>query len=369
MDTVAQQLFLSCPESLEEFMLHSAVDYRWKIAHIDVSSELYDEKEEGPVVQRQEPIFEQLKSLWLPKYRSGCRASEICPIFEQCPAFERLEVPSMASYEDMLELCQTLRSSCPRLHHLISDMGGDLGQISNVAQPLLHALPEQQATTITLKAVDDSDFDPILRPALQRHSRTIRELRLTEISCITGATAATIFAECYGLEKLELSGMYTVDAKVSLKDLIAVEWVCTNMRELDMVVDVDNFYKGPHYYISQSASKRDEEGRELWIMAEAFVQKLGTLTALEVLDLKGAVENTTAYSSCEIIYYREFAIPGMMRLSPATHNDPTTPSSTLTDANRPGFLHYLAGLKKLRILCGSVRTDAFKGFDPLSNSA
>ncbi|KAG0195761.1 hypothetical protein BGX33_002632, partial [Mortierella sp. NVP41] len=100
-------------------------------------------------------------------------------------------------------------------------------------------------------------------------------------------------------------------------DLIAVEWVCTNMRELDMVVDVDNFYKGPHYYISQSASKWDEEGRELWIMAEAFVQKLGTLTALEVLDLKGAVENTTAFSSCDIIYYREFAIPGMNATQPS----------------------------------------------------
>ncbi|KAF9088883.1 hypothetical protein BGX29_012344, partial [Mortierella sp. GBA35] len=131
-----------------------------------------------------------------------------------------------------------------------------------------------------------------------------------------------------------------------------------------MVVEADGFYKKPRCCILHSASGWDEEGRGIWTLVEAFIQELGTLTALEALNLKGEIRCETVNNLRRTIYCSRFAILGMIRLNPAADNDSTALSSTTTDGaiRPPRFLSHLAGLKKLRVSHGSVRTDASKGF-------
>jgi hypothetical protein len=135
---------------------------------------------------------------------------------------------------------------------------------------------------------------------------------------------------------------------IDLKDAIEFPWGCTRVRVLNLAIcvpdeplhlhiGVEPYYKRPAPLALSAAEQRQFE------QLEVLYRQFGTLSQAEILCLEVAFydpENVRPLSNLTRIN----TFPAMLDLG-----DETT--------GRPGYLHHLAGLSKLRKLAGSVSAD------------
>ncbi|KAG0282155.1 hypothetical protein BGZ96_000787, partial [Linnemannia gamsii] len=328
--------------------------------------------DEGDLVAREEPL-ENLRELVLPIFRKGYTADHILRILRQCPALETWDIPSVRNKEAGEVMTRTIREMAIRDEHSQGREHGqehEQGQESKSRFYLRHltvrdpwldnggekwisvmdALPEQQVQSTEFFKYQDSYPERTL-PALLRHCDTLQSIIFQDTENINNRTLATILRRCRGLETFWVTGLYGLPITLYLDTAIQQEWVCTGLKDLRITVDLSVLLlqrmergdipagpEGRRIYRETVAVSRidDPPTKEYWAKLEKFYTQLGKLTCLEVLELLTAKIQSGAN-------HMAHPLPGLLSLQEEDERN-----------WRRGFLSLLSGLKKLRVVHGSL---------------
>ncbi|KAF9080020.1 hypothetical protein BGX23_002779 [Mortierella sp. AD031] len=268
--------------------------------------------------------------------------SDIVSIFQHCPNLMTLHAPELADQINDEELAREIARYCPNLRslaHTSSEFDGRL------VMSLMGALPENQLEVLKYYRLDkDSTTTATL---IRRHSSTLRTIRFNQCLHISSKAIQSILVGCRALEDLLFDFSDPRSVTLELEDAIEFPWSATRLKSLQLVVAIgymtslqvsNPYYKrGPPVYFSQ------DETRKLALL-ERLYRQIGQLIQLEKLVLKARVTkpgDDDENGRSAAIAYRHATFPGFLSLGDST-------------TSRPGFLHLLAGLKKLKVLAGSV---------------
>ncbi|KAF9117021.1 hypothetical protein BGW39_002509, partial [Mortierella sp. 14UC] len=169
---------------------------------------------------------------------------------------------------------------------------------------------------------------------------------LSNVSKVIQAALTT----CAALEILKVttnpdgSGNLT-DVCLSFEDAIEHDWVCKEIKELEMAVGITTDGHGPKYLVDQSKNTWTEDNHRHWVDLGKLYTQLGALTQLEVLDLKGTRQTNINMFTGSIRTYtpqhRHICLPSLLVLENSARG-------------QIGYLTKLAGLTNLRQLQGSL---------------
>ncbi|KAG0376669.1 hypothetical protein BGX24_007388 [Mortierella sp. AD032] len=162
----------------------------------------------------------------------------------------------------------------------------------------------------------------------------------------------TILTTCAALESLNLKEENSLP--VPLSELIAHKCVCTGLKYLRISIDWGRFCHPtpshlPAYYLQSWDSSPSQQDKERWTLLERLYYQIGSLVELEELNMVASegFMNSNPYSSdFDDTYEESYRDPGRFSLqfSLGVHGS----------TGRRGYLSWLAGLKKLKVLRGSV---------------
>ncbi|KAH7041713.1 hypothetical protein BKA57DRAFT_472547 [Linnemannia elongata] len=379
-------LFFALPRSVVsvklEAMLHASSDDEAEERRLRVvpdTCEEGDEDEEeiepspdwveGDLVAREESL-ERLKELVLPSYKMGYTADQIRRILRHCPVLERWDIPCLRDERAAEALTGMIREMVLQEGHgLIHQSRKALLRHLSSKHPwrdsrgerlvsVLDALPEQRVESVQLNQFMDT-FPDAFAPALLRHCEALQSIVFLHLEKITSRTIAMILSRCHGLEKFWATGTYGQPIYLNLNDAIEQEWVCKEIEDLRITVDLSALSKQGLGRSAGGERRKVEAGesfdilatKEYWTKLGIFYTQLGKLTELEALELIAAdVERGWNWSST----YMSEALPGLLSLE---EEDKET--------KKRGFLSLLGGLKKLRVVHGSFWSgsrDASKTF-------
>jgi hypothetical protein len=279
-----------------------------------------------------------------------------------CPNLTDIVIPLIHSIQNVRQLAEDIAQRlCPKLTTF-----GEIGcygtrEHRELVVRILETLPEQQAQkficlaqSFTIPGLNDEDT----RRMFQRQSRTLRELRLKGWWDANSKVIQVILVECIALEQLEVrfwdefmctfqqwdQGRQPLTLCIDLEDAIEFPWGCTKIRDLNLTIAIPNepfrhLGKGEiPYYNRPFPTILTEAEIEQFRSLEAFYQQLGALTELERLNPQAVYYDPTGSRRLSKTDRRD-SFPGMLNL----RNDET---------GRPGYLHHLGGLNKLRDLFG-----------------
>ncbi|KAF9152635.1 hypothetical protein BG015_004972 [Linnemannia schmuckeri] len=319
----------------------SIVSFKWKgelihfapIPDLNVSHRDLD-WDEGILVERREPL-QSLKVLELPSDTTGYLHSQLKHIFSHCPMVEALEFPFVNPDEnDCYEMVDVIKANCPRIRRVFVKQKYRDGR-GHCVLGVTESLPRQQLETFHYTGIQD-DSPGRLGVTMTKHSVTLRRIVLREAIQLQSNGIQEILASCRVLEHLEISGMRHSRLAITLTDATLAPWVCSNLKYLGLAVNLGDY--------NRPQGGMGEEQRR-WAALEMFYRNLGTLTKLEILDLKSVA----------------------VRINPTGNEFDLTPESRIFPRllilddkaiNKRGYLTMLKGLKELRELRGSVRLDA-----------
>ncbi|KAG0080309.1 hypothetical protein BGZ90_012748 [Linnemannia elongata] len=332
---VAEILLFNCPKSIESFILDSEI-----VSGPTLPGRMPNDKDrdEGPVVVRKAPLI-NLKDLRLPEHYAGFRVQDLCSIMEQCPAIESWVVPCVKNEETGQELSDTLQTHCPRIRELTVRAPGR-EQHGPTVISVMEKMPIQQLEVFSFKSYREFLPDRMTM-ALQRHSDSLRVIRFDNCCRIGRQTIMTILTGCKALEELVIDGLAHFPSRVdlSVEDAVEFKWESTRLRHLQLVMTFGDFEEG--CMNDEGSCSWSENDLHRWSLVEKFALQIGSLRALEVLDIR-ALNVATGKS---VSRYHQVPIPGLMTLEDRSKN-------------RFGFLDRLKELDKLRELGGSFRVSA-----------
>ncbi|KAF9122613.1 hypothetical protein BGW39_009632, partial [Mortierella sp. 14UC] len=173
--------------------------------------------------------------------------------------------------------------------------------------------------------------------------KSMKEIELTQCDVVTSEAIQAALTSCEALEVFKVVG-HGNDHKnaLSLAHAVENEWVCLNLRELDIIVWLTPDGNSPEYLADPSKTWSEEDHRH-WDDLGRFYSQIGALTRLEVLDLKAVGQVCTSHDGWEsgcFLHPDEDALPGLL---------------TLGDAGwQLGYLSKLGSLTMLQELKGSV---------------
>jgi hypothetical protein len=180
-----------------------------------------------------------------------------------------------------------------------------------------------------------------------RHSTTLQRIELIRCSRLKSSTIQAVLTNCRALEVFKVRAPRIPYAAIalSLAHAIEHEWVCRQMRELEIVVRITRSSNNPTYYLDSSRATWTKIDHYHWDDLRRFYAQIGRLTNLEVLDLKAINKqyNTSSLQMNRSLPHSpssEVCLPGLLALE-----DPTS--------GRGGYLSSLSGMTKLRQLRGS----------------
>ncbi|KAG0059751.1 hypothetical protein BGZ89_000155 [Linnemannia elongata] len=354
---VCRAIFLSCPPLLES-LIYSNLDIGDRagvhVVEMDLLSSQGNEWAQGALVLREEPL-EHLKRLVLPGMRLGYKTEAIDWVVEQCPALEAFDVPCFADASVGDAVSSLLRERCPHIRHL-SVRRPYLGYRGGGAMSCMEKIPEQRLETFYFKGYID-EWPLQFELALSRHTETLREIRFVLCRKMNSSTIKTILTSCLALVHLEIQGTHLSTIHLALEDAIESEWVCCDLENLHIAIDVGQ-HEDPSSSSSSSLSsphirkpperpmtltlgeETSEDDLIYWESLETLYRTIGSLSRLTVLNLK-----VLAYDSRgKELDYTSTILPGLLTLGDSAHH-------------QPGFLPLLSSLTHLRELRGAVRAD------------
>ncbi|KAF9135561.1 hypothetical protein BGW39_002309 [Mortierella sp. 14UC] len=158
----------------------------------------------------------------------------------------------------------------------------------------------------------------------------------------------TILVECGALEKFEVRQYETHGGLfITLEDAIEKPWACTRVQRFDLTVGVSerefDLDQEDPYYLRESPIVLTPAEEQLFAMLEKLYRQVGLLTEVRRLDLRLEWLGDEGFPTQNSAYNTN-SFPALLSLGDAR-------------TNRPGYLHLLAGLKKLQNLRGSVFMD------------
>ncbi|KAG0056051.1 hypothetical protein BGZ83_006488 [Gryganskiella cystojenkinii] len=271
------------------------------------------------------------------------------------------------------------------------------------------------ATSTPFSSLLPSSSSSSLPPAFMTRIQLLKSAR------IRSATIQAILSLCSSLEHFEVDGLSPSRCAIGLGDAVVIRWVCKGIKFLKMAVDPQVVRATPSSSSSSSAGSTgpgnggDQGGTTLSMATmaltdehdlgpgaaaasamERFYRKIGTLTALQVLDLR-VVGKRFQFEGDTMGYdvpYVDLSFPGLLKLDPTELSTEQSSSSSfaLLDQSRRrsfdpqqqqpqqphesqstnqssqraalsakpqhrGYLSALSGLVNLRVLLGSFRQD------------
>ncbi|KAK3837799.1 MAG: hypothetical protein JOS17DRAFT_731881 [Linnemannia elongata] len=327
------KVFFALPPSIVSFkwkgeLIHFAPIPDPNVSHRDL------DWDEGLLFERHEPL-QSLTVLELPEDTTGYLHSQLRHIFSHCPMLEALEFPFVNPDEnDCYDMVDVIKANCPKIRRIFVRQKYRDGR-GRCVLGVTESLPRQQLVTLHLTGIED-DSPGRLGVTVTRHSTTLRRIVLRESIRLQSNGIREILTGCRALEHLEILGMRHSRLAITLADATRAPWVCSNLKYLGLAVNLGDYNR-------LQAGWEGEQKR--WTALETFYRNLGTLTKLEILDLKSVA----------------------VRVNPTGNEFDLTPESRvfprmliLEDKaiNKRGYLMMLGGLKELRELRGSVRLDA-----------
>ncbi|KAG0274472.1 hypothetical protein BGZ95_009729 [Linnemannia exigua] len=333
-------LFFSCPGSLVEFKiayLISGITSAYKLEPVETDWDF----DQGPLRLRENPLF-QLKRLALSAISQDL-APVFCAMLEHCPALEALESPYLGELtDDMMFVLASLGEVCPSLSSLSFPEGCRPEHIYTI----LEALPSHRLKGFSSRDYRDPDPAPMMA-AVARHSTTLQKIELTNCIQIKSKVMQSVLTLCEALEVLTVVGGGSERICLMFADAIEHEWVCTRLRQLKIYVWIITNEMSIGFIRDHSKGSWTEEQHRIWEDLGRLYTQIGSLTRLEVLELR-AVERKSRpidYDADRVYFLppSETYLPGLLALEDSRGT-----------GQQIGYLSRLAGLTRLRELKGSV---------------
>ncbi|KAF9924078.1 hypothetical protein FBU30_005918 [Linnemannia zychae] len=306
----------------------------------------------------------RLNELWMwDMSMDAATTNTVCQFMKHCPNVRSLRLPLLSVDLDIDPIIKAILTSCAGIRNIAFDASDAICQIeynipifpnSDLPFVVLEALPAEQVDGFYCY---DSSFilnENVAKAIFQRHSFTLSTLVLQNCVSLEGKAVQVILTTCSGLINLEVGHFHKVDSlyesherDLSIIEAIEQPWVCTKLKSLALAINMIDggifFFGGPYYRRSAPIELSCQE-QTFFNQLETFYIQIGGLTELEELNLHtmwGSRPNLQGSGRLRRTYG---SFPGMLSLGNKT-------------TGRPGFLHCLNQLKKLRVLRGSVYAD------------
>ncbi|KAG9064870.1 hypothetical protein KI688_003131 [Linnemannia hyalina] len=354
--SLAPTVFFSCPPSLQALDMELDEYYDQEDEYEDDygvldprEPELWERADEEcgltTTPRRQGPL-RHLTSLNLKEVEEIIPEAELISILQHCPNLLDFGMPDIGETQDTDQLAAAIVESCPALNdltyrnHYQDPMDGAMMlRIMNLLSPQQVRRLRCHETPFTIPGLDAASL-------FRRHSVTLQTLIFRGCHNVNSKALQALLVECRGLQVL--STWWTGERHglcIDLDDAIEFPWNCTSMRTLNLTIcvpdeplnrhlGVEPYYKRPPLTALSVAEKSQFE------QLEVLYRQVGTLTQVEVLCLGVVFYNSEGLHPLSKKVKRN-SFPGMLSLG-----DKRT--------GRPGYLHHLAGLVKLRKFNGSV---------------
>ncbi|KAF9122612.1 hypothetical protein BGW39_009631 [Mortierella sp. 14UC] len=331
--------FFSCPSSIVD--LHFACNIAESKFEYSLDPALGDwDFDQGPLVFREAPL-PRLKRIGIPTMPRDDLATVLRTVLEQCPLLEALELPNLGHLsDDTLFAIASIGELCP----CISELSFPEGCLTEHAMMILDALPSQQLKNLCYRYYQDPDPTPLIATWAQ-HSTTLRRIELSNCTRVGSVLIQAALTTCEALEVFHVSGRGGPE-RVCLLFPHAIErdWVCTKLRELEMVLWITRDGASPDYILDQRKRTWSDENHRHWEALGKLYSQIGSLTRLEILDLRavGQVDIPIDYDTDPAYFLpaSETCFPGLLALE-----DP--------NKGNIGYLSKLEPLTKLREIRGS----------------
>ncbi|KAK5808262.1 hypothetical protein F5H01DRAFT_351702, partial [Linnemannia elongata] len=355
---VGPTIFFSCPPSLRSLSLELQEDdiSQWSSYYTEeycrlepgelLSWERGDEDCRLTTTPRRQGPLQYLTSLNLKEVEEFIPEAELISILQHCPNLLDFGLPDMSETQDAHQLAAAIVEACPALNKLTCRDYSDDPVDGEMMLRIMNLLSPQQVRRLLC------DETPFTIPGLdvvslfKRHSITLQVLFLGGCHNVNSKAIRTLLVECRGLQELTIRWSGERHALcIDLEDAIEFPWRCIRMRTLYLTIcipdeplyrhlGVEPYYKRlPPIALSAAENSQFEQLEKLY-------RQIGTLVQVEDLWLGVAFYNLKGSPplSKDI---RLNTFPAMLSLG-----DERT--------GRPGYLHHLAGLAKLRKFNGSV---------------
>ncbi|KAG0272360.1 hypothetical protein BGZ95_011902 [Linnemannia exigua] len=306
--------FFSCPSSLVDLDFVCRIVESKFVYSLDPTLGDWD-FDQGPIVLREVPLL-RLKRLGIPAMHHDDLAPVFRIVLEQCPFLEALAIPNLGLLsDDTLFAIASIGELCPH----ISELSFPEGCLVEHAMMILDGLPRQQLKSLCFRYYQDPDPEPMIATWVQ-HSNTLQKIELSNCTQVGSIVIQAALTTCE-----------------------ALEWVCTKLRELEIVVWVTANGMSPDYISDQSKVTWEEADHHHWETLGKLYSQIGALTRLEILDLRAVGQVDIPIDHNERVYFHqpsETCLPGLLALE-----DPST--------GQIGYLSKFEPLTRLRELRGS----------------
>ncbi|KAF9092360.1 hypothetical protein BGX29_010504 [Mortierella sp. GBA35] len=279
----------------------------------------------------------------LPSYRtSRATLPQACWIIQQSPHLSHLTLISIAVSDPgcirlLADTINGLEKLIELVRRLTTYLYPDVTDTELIFR-VMETLPEQQVEALSVSNSDFSMDEMTARMIFRRHSATL---------AIRSKAVQTILVECGALEKFQVrffenhGGLF-----IHLVDAVEKPWACTKVHRFDLTIGVTEIeleQDQEPYYFRESPTTLTAEEEQQFALLEKLYRQIGKLTEVRRLDLRlewlddqGVPHEDSAYDTN--------TFPAMLSLGDAR-------------TGRRGYLHLLAGLKRLQKLRGSVYMD------------
>ncbi|KAF9901064.1 hypothetical protein EC991_006575 [Linnemannia zychae] len=357
--------------------------------------------EEGPLESRQGPLY-SLKRLKLPWNMGGYTPETFLSMLKICPNVEAIDIPLVTGDipGGMGAVAKAFKDLCP----CVQELSAERIYFDHHGLGILPLMEEIEPNTLqrwSMGSYSDSWKTRTL-DVIRRHSETLREIRFPSTYSFKSSTIQGILTTCRALEHLDIGGDIASRLKLWLDDIEPdTPWVSTRLRYLKLTVDWNDKQDKPNppkpkqepsvrmslrlindrmnailasrmrLTIPSEQAKPDgseefagimarEANERRWTRLERFYKQLGTLTNLEVLDLRGTSGFPEEEPTNQLRPYTEYTLPRLLSLANDDKSTALMDQGTVKLERRGkkvGYLSELGGLTKLRELRGSFRID------------
>ncbi|KAF9299362.1 hypothetical protein BGZ88_009880 [Linnemannia elongata] len=276
-----ETIFLSVPESVETMLIKSSTGSPLKENEFMLMPGVKDtDGLLGALTLRQDPLF-RLRKLSLPVDHSD--SSSYQWMMDHCPNIDTIEFLFVSNRTGFLTtLAPTIQEFCHQIRHI------------HIRQELSHCQPAEfmpfiEAMTVPIETLYIECYKSNLgysgNMAIQRHSLTLRDIRLFNYEQIDNGLMVEILSQCVSLERFEVIPK-DISISVKIDTLVSQKWACAGLRHLDLTICWGEFEATQPHYLQQIVALESAKDLERWGKLETLYRQIGNLLNLEVLDIK-----------------------------------------------------------------------------------
>ncbi|KAF9148913.1 hypothetical protein BG015_009314 [Linnemannia schmuckeri] len=336
---LGSRVIFSCQPSIQVIVMHFLES---EPGDNDLRDSVEKSRNMAAIARAHEPLI-NLEELIVKGSLDWASTSSVRSIFAHCPNIRKLNVPFIPHLRSSTSMGEFVGSKCRKIKDLTYDVH-ELGEFDDLPFTVLNTLPAQQLIHFTYKGFFNNTVLTGATIALQRHSTTLRSIRLINDSSLRRISLAIIFRECINLDLLSIPCYDGIGHYIDLTDAVKHPWGCTRLTLLHLGISECelpyNPLYPPYYYRSYPISLSDEEAQH-FSRLECLYSQIGKLTQMKhltlnmvKLDQDGLVARIDAMSW----------FPAMLSLG-------------CFFSGQPGYLHLLSGLEQLETFSGSIRAD------------